>query len=112
MGRYISFYDLPLIIVPPLQQARSDGDVSATDSLFGGQVSTDASSKIQHDISQMAKFAAENGQPDVLSFCLSSGLRLKSDHPNVPMICAACDSGSVVIVRVLLKEGAWMSTNT
>ena len=53
----------------------------------------------------MASIAAKNKRPSILSFCFSEGLKLDPENVNDPLISAACSSGSVETVRVLLDNG-------
>lgn len=56
-------------------------------------------------LAKIATLAAKNSHPTILSSCFSEGLKLNPQLANDPLIYAACDSGSIAILRVLLDNG-------
>lgn len=58
-----------------------------------------------HILTQMAIVAAENKHSSILSFCFSKGLELDPEEFIDPVIQAACCSGSIETIRVLLDNG-------
>ena len=87
-----------------LETACATGDLPQARSLYT-ELSAQHSLTERHILTQMATIAAKNKHPSILSFCFSEGLRLDPENVNDSLIRAACTSGSVETVRVLLDNG-------
>lgn len=88
----------------PLKTACVAGDLDKTKSLYYDLISEDPSIK-SDTLSQIAIISAKNSHPPILSFCCSEGLEIDAELENDPLLCAACDSGSTAVFRVLLDHG-------
>lgn len=88
-----------------LEIACTNGDLPQARSLFTELFAQHPLTERRPILTQMATIAAKNKNPSILSFCFSEGLKLDPENVNDPLIRAACSSGSIETVRVLLDNG-------
>lgn len=89
----------------PLEAACATGDLPQARSLYTELIAQHPLTERYKLLTQMATIAAKNRHPSILSFCFSEGLKLDPENVNDPIISAACSSGSIETVRVLLDNG-------
>ena len=91
-------------LTTPLRTACATGDLAQARSFYTELLAQHPFT--ENDIlTQMAIVAAENKHPSILSFCFSQGLELDPEELIDPLIQAACCSGSIETIRVLLDNG-------
>ena len=91
-------------LTTPLRTACATGDLPQARSFYTELLAQHPLT--ENDIlTQMAIVAAENKHPSILSFCFSKGLELDPEELIDPLIQAACCSGSIETIRVLLDNG-------